>query len=713
MNGLFLGTKNEDLKLLSYVENAEYQTSRAMDTYMREMFENYRRANGKIYSNADLDKLNLEKRPAFVYNLFRPILLQLAGNYRQNLGKIECTPRTPNDLGMVNIANDLMDYALLTANNYDYETTKSYINAIIGRIGWIYTDFRYDIDPKGMFWYESYNPFRVLFDTEKGTSNQKKWNYIIDRGYYTTEEIRNLFAQDDMDKYDEITEKSKILLGESDIRKKQILTMIERVWGLELYYQGKETGYDAYSAAFTNLQYGNTEYLDYNSGRFKVIDFHERRCEAIMTAYFPQLNKELDITESLDRLVAHKDGDKRSSEYRNAIAAFTERTRDLGYGESIIKRKIINQIHQTAVCPALNMILANDPYTVQNGNFKLIPVFCFEMDQEVLEWKSYIDDLIDPVRGINLNLNTIQTHLMKTSIGETWYEEDALLEHEDEFIHSSINGFKKVKRGKLDKIKKINPPSLPAGNAQVTQILQELVKNISTVRDNALGTREQSGESGKLFESRVAQTDLLQIIPQDNAAGQLKILGENCLDNLFHYLTPDRVIRIVGDDGDPYWIQINEDSITKLFYKGNEVTGQETINAKLDESKFDIIISKVPYGQGAKQKEFQEIVAISNILMSMQRPDLIMPEYIIKSSGLRNKDEWIQFIKLQTQNQSDMIRQQQALSEQQKEYADQDRKLNMIKQLTDAEMRVRDLQDKDKESEVDNMISNTLTQIAS
>lgn len=700
-----LGTKHENISLLAYVEGAEFAASRTHDVYFREMYENYRRANGAIYSAADLEKLNLERRPAFVYNLFRPILLQLAGNYRQNLGKIELFPKTPGDIEIVNVLNDLTDHALLTANNFEIECTKAYINACIGRVGWLYTDYRYDIDDEGMFWYEAYNPFRVLFDSEKGTSNQKKWNYEIDRGYYTTEEIRNLFAQDDMDMYDEITEKSKMLLGESDIRNKQIMTMIERVFGLELYYQGKDVGYDSYSKAFNNLQMGNSDYLDFNTGRFKVIDFHERRLEQIITAYFPKTDKTVDITESIDRLTNKNSPDKKSVEYRNAIAAFRDRLIQQGYGEPIINRKLINQIYQTAVCPALNMILADEPYTVQNGNFKIIPNFCFEMDQEVLEWKSYIDDLVDPVRGINLNMNTMQTYIMKTAQGETWYEDDALMEHEDEFTTNTINGYKKVKKGKLEKIKRINPPALPAGHVQMTQILEEFVKKISTIRDNAVGTKEQANESGRLFQARVAQTDLLQLIPQDQAVTALKVLGENCIDYLIHYLTPGRVIRIAGDESDPYWIAINEDSIEKLFYKDAELVDQVTVSKKIAESKYDVGISKVPYGDAAKAREFEQMVMVARTFIEMDRPDLIMPELVLKTSTLRTKDEWIAWVRMATQNQKQVAQQQQLVD-------DKERRLGEMEKLHKLEKGIYEIEDKKRESDVDQVIAGTLSNIA-
>ena len=711
-SGLMLGTKHEDIKLLAHIENAEYSTAQSMSVYFRESYQNYRLANGHIYSSADLDKLELEKRPAFVYNLFRPILLQLAGNFKSNMGKVEALPRTPGDFKMANITNDLLDYALMTANNVEYQLVMSYINAIIGRIGWIYGDWRYDLDPDGMYWLENYNPFRVLFDTSYATRNTKKWDWIIDRGFYSVEEIRNIFSANDMDLWDEITEKAKIMMGDSDVKNRQILSMMERITGMQVQYKGKDTGYDEFDAAFTQLNYGNTEYYNSNTGKFKVIDFHERRSEQVFVASL-QNGDEFDITGHVNSLVK-KAKESFGSGYRNAIVEIRDRMIAGNFGEPTIERRVINQMYQTAVCPSLNLILSDEPYTVQNGNFKLIPVFCFEMGQDILDWKSYIDDITDPVRGVNLDLNTIQTYLMKTAQGETWYEEDALGEFEDDFKSNKINAYKKVKERAISggKIKKIFPPALPPGLANFASIREDLVKKVSGIRDNAMGTAENSSESGKLFGQRVAQSDLLQIIPQDNAISQMKLIGENCADNLFHYLTPGRVIRIVSDETNPYWVQINGETINKLFFdkEGNPKGGEE-IPGKLTESKYDIVISQVPYGQTAKDRQAQELMMLTEVALKIDRPDYVKFDYFVKSSMLKNKEEWLTHIQSVDQNMAAMAEQQKAEQEKIKQLGEAKEMANIQKDKFDLESKGIDNINKKRELDTDVALENAINQI--
>ena len=123
--------------------------------------------------------------------------------------------------------------------------------------------------------------------------------------------------------------------------------------------------------------------------------------------------QELDITEAID----YKDG-KYDQEKMQQIKA--------NYYQPIITRKTVNQIYQTTVCPALNCKLYDAPYEVQNGYFKYIPTWYFDFGVTNLEHTSMVDHIKDPVRSYNLRRNTVLTYLMKTAIGETWYEKGAI-----------------------------------------------------------------------------------------------------------------------------------------------------------------------------------------------------------------------------------------------------------------------------------------------
>lgn len=692
-NSLKMGSKYENIELVSTVATAEFETSETFRVYFQEMLQNYKRAAGYIYSGADLAKLHLEERPAFVYNLLLPILLQISGNFLNNQSRVEALPRTPGDHRMNVIMTDLIDYAHYTANNLTKELAMAFVNAIIGRVGWIYQDWSYMRDPEGMIDISCWDPFRVMWEPGFRRRDLTDCNYLINRGWYSPEEIKNMYALDNDDLYEEITEKAKLYLGTTRDRNKKLIPYLERTFGPHLSgYQGKDQGYDEVTLMLDGMLYNNGNYFDGSAGLFKVVEFHERRQEKQTILYDPTTNNRFNITKAVET------DNKNGVADRNKVAAIRDRMLERGI-DAIITTQVINQIYQTAVCPSFNLVLYDEPYVVQNGQFKLTPVFCFDFGQESLDWKSYVDHLIDPVSGYNLKMNTLTTYLQKATTNETWAEEDALGEHEDAFLENKIGALKYVKPNKLDKIKQIPPAPLPPGLVQGAEIDKMLTKEISGVRDNALGTQESSSESGKLYNSRVAQSDILQTLAQDNAIGQIPVIGKNTVDYILEYMQPDRAIRIVGEESDPYWLQINTDAVTKLFYDSETGSPKQTevVPGNLLASKYDIVLSKAPFGEAAKEREFTELMALTNVALSMQRPDYVKFEYLIKNSRLRVKEDWIMHI--QEADQAMAMQNQMAVQQQQDQLSAE----QMQKDLERRDKEI-DIAEKEKEHQAENIL---------
>jgi hypothetical protein len=249
---------------------------------------------------------------------------------------------------------------------------------------------------------------------------------------------------------------------------------LERTFGPMLNgYSGKDQGYDEVSLMLNGMLQNSGNYFDGSNGTFKVVEFHERRQEKHILIYNPMNNERLDIT----KLVESVPGSGKLDQNKIAYVRdnFFQR---YGVVPEVTKQHI-QQIYQTAVCPAMNLVLYEEPYHVQNGNFKLTPVFCFDFGPESLDWKSYIDHLVDPVSALNLRMNSMQTYLLKVAAGgETWAEESALGEHESAFLENKINALKYVKDNKLDKVKNIPPPALPTGLLQDAQLQEEMLKKI-------------------------------------------------------------------------------------------------------------------------------------------------------------------------------------------------------------------------------------------
>ncbi len=632
-NNLLMGTKNENVDLISYVTGRENDYQKEFTNYFKESLQNYKRVAGYIYSKADLAKLNEEERPSHVYNLLLPKIMNLAGSFLDNQSKVEADPRTPGDFGMANILTDLLDYVHYTANDLPTIMTAAYLCSTIGRVGWVYGDYSYEKDREGVFTIQIYDPFRLMWNTATPIKEFRKCDTIIDRAWYSLEEILTLFANDDQDKYDEIMEKGKMYFGE-DPQTHNVLNPIERITGNDISYPGEDQGYDSVTRMIDNFVYNNQNYFDSYRNLFKVTEVHYRKVEKVLQLWDYRTAQWYNISKAVN---LSKDGRKYDTAKMEMVrAAFPD-------------SKIINTSQlttwQSAVCPALNMVLHDEPYTVQNGYMKPIPIFCFDFGMDSMDWKSYVDHLADPVASFNVDMNTMQTYFMKVASGETWYEEGALGKHEDEFKENKIGAVKPVEPGGLAKIKRLDPPKLPSGLTQLNQFKMGMINDISAIGLNAMGQRETSHEPAAAIRQRIAQTDLMQAYVQNNAVNALLILGRNTLDYTLAYFTPGRIIKITRDETNPYWLEINEDAIRKITYsRQGEFLGEEIIPGNVKNTQVDIILSKAPFGQNQKLQEFQMMMTIAEFLSKLN-PQLVNPELLVKSAPLKNRDEWLAYIR--------------------------------------------------------------------
>ena len=635
-NDLIMGSKYEDTQTIAAVTRIETNYIQHFHPYFQEMMQNYKRVAGYIYSEADLNKLRIEERPSFVYNLLLPKMMNLAGAFINNESKVEAQPRTPGDFQLSAILCDLLDFGHYTVNNLSREQATAFMCAAIGRVGWIYQYWSYLEDPEGNMIAENFDPFRLMWDGGQPRRGLKRANCIIDRGWYTPEELINIFGQDDEDLAAEIYEKAKMYLGHDPKKDDKLIRFIERIWGRDLSYKGDDQGYDSVTRLVDGLLYNNGNYFDTIRGMFKVTEAHERRMEKVLVMYDPTSNQELNATKFVN---FSKDG-KKWDDQKMAIL-------QQNYPFAKYFTRTINQIYQTSVCPAMNLKLYDAPYDIQNGNMKFTPTFCFDFGPDSLEWKSYVDLLKDPVASFNLNQNTIQTYLMKSTHGETWVEDDALGDHEAEFLQNKIGAVKYVNKGTIAqaKIKRIDPPILPNSLLQQNDMNMSIMATLSGLHDNSEGAKETANEPGVAVQMRINQSDKMMAWVQDNAIQSLIPIGQNTLSYYQHYLTPGRLLKICQDETNPYWLQINQDSIDKFVYdsKGN-LNQTIKIPGNIKTVLYDIILSKVPFGQGQKDREFQQVMYVSNAL-ALINPALVSPEIMVKSSGMRLKDEYLAHIK--------------------------------------------------------------------
>lgn len=609
----------DNQELVAQIVLADTTTNSMFNRWQLENMKNWRMVGGHLLSSEDKAKLEEEFRPDFEYNLLLPFLLQLVGNFKSSPSKVEATGRGKDDFSKARTINQVLDYIHYTENDLLTETAKAYVDALVNRIGWLVVDWSKKKDPLGNVHIRRYDWRRMKFDPTFTESDLSDCDWLMDSGFYTPEEMKMIWGLDDEKLWNIIEEESRNYLGDDTVRPNKVASMIQRLGGSVMDYLGEKVGYDATSNkddAYTNPG----EVFNPQTNTFKVIEFHERRSEIRFMA-IDEKGAEVDVTEFIEAKDRVTYDEEKLKLIQSELAAAN------------IKAVKKDFLWQTTVCPAFNKVFEDKKYEIQNGLYKYVPVFCFDFNIEPMEYKSYIDHMKDPVASYNLRRNTELTILMRAAHNEIWYEEDALGEYEDAFVNTNeIGGAKKVGKDSLRmaRIKEVTSNVNFSGLAGYAAEDKQNLREISGITDNSMGALQSAGESGKLHEGRVAQTNIMQMLPHENAMRQLKLVGRYTISLMQRFMTMPRVFRITDEGNDEQVVEINVRTIEGIL---NDVT----------QGEFDIKLSLAPFGKEAQQREFQETMVLSKVLGEIN-PAYVDPKLIVKASGNRYSDEMLKHI---------------------------------------------------------------------
>lgn len=641
----------EDINTIGRIAQAELELEDKYSKFFQEIASNFYLAQGYIYSQSDLNKLIRERRPTFQYNLFLPIISRILGGFKNSIIGVDIIPKNPQDQELAEVMKSINDFLLYQANDIEYEISKAFAYAVIGRIGWIKQDFLYTPEyPEGIVDIKFYDTFKIKFDINTQRRDLKDCNYLSDTGWYSVEDIINIYAQDDNDLKELIIDRATTILGESSLTKysKLIKTWAEKLFDAIGGYKGEDKGYDV--GRIKNLN----EFLDKKDGLFKVIDWYEKRLVKTLIIKDNIANKEYDVSELIRKEDNYLGKDWYDKDKLDKIL------QDFNIEAVDIIERTVNRIFQISVLPALNIKLYDGLTPL--SNYKFVPIFCYDYHPDILETKAVVDAVKDAVKSANHRRNTMLTYITRVAHGGWIAEESAVKGYIDELLSNEIVGVKVVRDGSLaqGRIQPIPIPQFPTALDKLQVEDMEFVKLISGVRDNALATSESSRESGILFSQKVMQSELIQEWISDNAQSALLQIAKNNLEYVQKFFTEQRLIRIIDDKNTASFLPINYKTELGII---NDVTKGE----------YDVIVSKTPYGKHQRETEFNKLVQVMQLLASVN-PAYIDPIVLLKASGLKNANELISHIQ-------NVINQQLAIQQQQTQNPNPNHKNINLEQL--------------------------------
>lgn len=580
------GSKFNDTEVNSHIVLIDRALSEKFRTINKERLDNYNMTVSRLqWSEADKAILEEQGRPANSYNLISPILKAVAGMERSGRKKIQIVGRTADDQPSAQLMTEVLDWAY-SLSKYDLQKSKAVLDALIGRWGVIYTGFSYDDDPQGLLTVKRVNPFRLKFDMDFSDISMSDCRFLLDSAWYTTEEILQMYALDDSDMWEEIVEKSKTFFssGEESKPKGIVATFLSRIWGA--------TGVRN-STNNISVRPDMIDWFDPTSGRFKVLELHERRLAKKMHIFDPIANQKYDITDMV------KPDSPNSLGYDNDKLQLIRQK----FADPRVSQVTQKEIWITTSVPAFDMKLQDVPYDIQNGNFKYSFVYAYDFHADIMNCQSLVDELIDPQSSYNKRRSTMLEYVTRFSAQGYIVEEGAIDGYEDEWKNKRIGGIRTIKAGKMDRWKVDAPAIMPPALTQLEQEEEALIEKISGISRANKGQQEAANETGKLFLAKKQQGEIMMQYFFDNIEFTMMQVARNAIDNIQYYMTEQRIIRVSADFGNPKYLTINQKTV-------------EGIKNNITNSKFDLEISSMPYGSTAREVEFVKLMDMFNFIVT-------------------------------------------------------------------------------------------------
>ncbi len=233
-------------------------------------------------------------------------------------------------------------------------------------------------------------------------------------------------------------------------------------------------------------------------------------------------------------------------------------------------------------------------------------------------------------------------------------------------LNSSANGGWKIKKGSLQNLdideleqrgaetglvleltevsdaEKIAPNQIPTGLDRVTFKTDEYIKDISGISDSQRGF-DREDVAAKAIQAKQAAGSVNLAKPFDNLNRTRKILARNVLDLVQTYYTEERILQVTGTTP-------GAQSEELLI---NQVQDDGSVVNDLTAGEYSVVISTVPTQESYLESQFEEAMRLREVGVNI--PD----EYMIENSTLAKKNEMLQSMNDEGQQQL-RARQQEA-----------------------------------------------------
>ena len=553
-----------------------------------------------------------ERRPANSYNLIRTIMNVIFSIEFQNRRKGIAQPRTGGDNKLSQMVTETLYYFLYHAN-FPRVHKKVFMDTIVARRGVWYVGWDYSQDPKGTLVLEACDPREFMFEPVYDDPLWNRAGFVMRKHSLSLEEIINQYALNDNEMQEAILQEAAVFFEREPGKRDKYISKKLKALFSAVYETA--TGYSNTDNNFQNY----LQWFDPNTGKFDVLELHEKRTERRLMVPDRDKRKLIDITEPYQVLVEDKFDGIRFND-NEAITKIRET-----YGlQGEPRVEIENRRFVTATIPTFNLKVNEQPYPFESNYYTYIPQQCYDLHADPLKVQSVMDDLKDPQAHFN-KAQSLKLELLGRYANKGWImDENAISGLEDDWSSNRIAPYRRVRAGYINMIKPEEGQTISPDLIRDSVETQQLMQVISNAKEEIRGESGSEVSSGKHFIAKEAAQSKSFSYVLDNRDETQKAVLEMSLNFVQHFVKAERIIRITQDVKEPHELVLNQ---KQFYYDEQKQMIAQRISNDLDAVRYDIELSDEPYSASAQEIKYAKLSDAYNATLAVnpKKADLMLP----------------------------------------------------------------------------------------